>query len=61
MYNILIANVKDYKNNKGTLSFRHGRGDEPYGILEQDFATVRHDWKLQELQAIMPVLKDSAE
>lgn len=29
------------------------KGDESYGILLDDFSTVRHDWKLKQLQEIM--------
>ena len=29
------------------------KGDESYGILLNDFTTVRHDWKLKQLQEIM--------
>ena len=30
--------------------------DESFGILRNDYATVRHDWKLKQLQDIMPAL-----
>lgn len=29
---------------------------ETFGILLNDYSTVRHDWKLQQLQNIMPPL-----
>lgn len=29
---------------------------EGFGILEDDFYTIRHDWKLQQLQEIIPIL-----
>ena len=35
---------------------RYPGDEESYGILEEDFFTVRHDWKLQQLQEIMPIL-----
>ena len=37
--------------------FRYPDGeDESYGVLADDFWTVRHDWKLEQLQQIMPIL-----
>ena len=37
--------------------FRYGRGDdEGYGILKNDFETIRDSWRLEELQEIMPIL-----
>ena len=38
------------------LSTRNPGEDEYFGILEEDFFTVRHDWKLRQLQEIMPIL-----
>ena len=38
--------------------YRETKGDESFGILTPDFASVRHDWKLQQLQDIMPILRD---
>ena len=31
---------------------------EGFGILEDDFFTIRHDWKLQQLQEIIPILSN---
>ena len=31
---------------------------ESFGILEDDFYTVRHAWKLEQLQQIMPILSN---
>ena len=37
--------------------YQFGRGDdEGYGILMNDFATIRDSWRLEELQEIMPIL-----
>ena len=30
--------------------------DEKFGILESDYQTVRCEWKLQQLQKLMPIL-----
>ena len=30
--------------------------DEGYGIFEDDYETIRHPWKLAQLQALMPIL-----
>ena len=35
-----------------------GRGGD-FGLLEDDFQTVRAEWKLKQLQRLMPVLKGS--
>ena len=40
--------------NHNIFNHRYDRGDESFGILEQDFATVRDEWKLRDLQEIMP-------
>ena len=34
---------------------------EGYGILEDDYDTIRHPWKLEQLQALMPILSDHTE
>ena len=35
-------------------NFRHGiHDDESYGILMNDFKTVRHEWKMVQLREIM--------
>jgi len=31
---------------------------EGYGLLEDDYVTIRHQWKIDQLQAIMPVLSN---
>jgi len=37
--------------------YQFGRGDnEGYGLFENDFSTIRHPWKIDQLQEIMPVL-----
>ena len=30
--------------------------DHPSGVLMNDFSTIRHSWKLEQLQEIMPIL-----
>ena len=32
---------------------RYGRGNEGYGILMEDFKTVRHPWKMEQLREMM--------
>ena len=34
---------------------------EGYGILNEDHETIRHDWKLSQLQALMPILSNHTE
>ena len=34
---------------------------EGYGILEDDYDTIRHPWKLEQLQSLMPILSDHTE
>ena len=34
---------------------------EGYGILEHDYDTIRHPWKLEQLQSLMPILSDHTE
>ena len=37
--------------------YQFGKNDnEGYGIFENDFKTIRHPWKVQQLQEIMPIL-----
>ena len=37
-----------------SIHFRHGiHEDESYGILMNDFKTVRHEWKMVQLREIM--------
>jgi len=36
---------------------RPGQG-EGYGLLEEDYDTIRHQWKVDQLQALQPILSD---
>ena len=31
---------------------------EGYGLLEDDYVTIRHQWKIDQLQSIMPILSN---
>ena len=32
--------------------------DETFGLLEDDYITIRHPWLIEQLQSIMPVLSN---
>jgi len=34
---------------------------EGYGLLEDDYETIRHEWKIQQLQSLMPILSNHTE
>jgi hypothetical protein len=48
--------ISKTKSNISNCFFRNPGEDEGFGILSDDFFTVRHDWKLEQLQEIMPIL-----
>jgi len=35
--------------------------NEGYGLLEMDYETIRHPWKVDQLQALQPILSDHSE
>ncbi|XP_023338666.1 uncharacterized protein LOC111709274 [Eurytemora carolleeae] len=38
--------------------YKYPGEEESYGILESDYSTIRHPWKLEQLQSIIPILGD---
>jgi len=35
--------------------------NEGYGLLEMDYETIRPPWKVEQLQALQPILSDHSE
>ena len=53
---LLVKLHLDYFNS----TYMHFVG-EGYGLLEDDYETIRHEWKIQQLQSLMPILSNHTE
>jgi len=41
--------------------YKYPDQSEGYGLLNEDYKTIRHQWKVEQLQSIMPILSDHEE